>query len=115
MNCRLRFLLLTAFLCALSQHASANAGTPLMWAGAFHLLVGNLIIGVIEGLLLISWFRVPRGHVIGIMMLAKYASAWGGAYLVNAILPRLSLDLTNAWPWFWIMVAVTFGFTLVLE
>ena len=28
---------------------SANAGTPLMWAGILHLILGNLMIGLLEG------------------------------------------------------------------
>lgn len=30
----------------------ANAGTPLMWAGMLHLVIGNAIIGIAEGALL---------------------------------------------------------------
>ena len=37
--------------------AYADAGTPLLWAGAFHLLIGNAIIGIAEGMLLLLLFR----------------------------------------------------------
>ena len=40
--------------------AYADAGTPLMWAGLFHLLIGNAIIGVGEGLILSRLFRPKR-------------------------------------------------------
>jgi len=41
--------------CILPLTLSANAGTPLMWAGALHLTLGNLVIGLLEGGLLIYW------------------------------------------------------------
>jgi hypothetical protein len=40
--------------------ASANVGTPLMWAGGLHLVFGNALIGLIEGLLLARFWRVRR-------------------------------------------------------
>ena len=42
---------LTVLLC-LPTTALANAGTPLMWAAPIHLILGNAIIGVLEGLTL---------------------------------------------------------------
>ncbi len=45
---------------ALHQHALANAGTPLIWAGILHLVFGNAIIGIGEGILLAWRIPVPR-------------------------------------------------------
>lgn len=39
--------------------AWAGAGTPLMWATASHLVIGNAFIGVLEGWLLARWFQMP--------------------------------------------------------
>jgi len=39
---------------------SANAGTPLMWAGILHLTLGNLMIGLLEGGLLIYWLGLRQ-------------------------------------------------------
>jgi hypothetical protein len=98
------------------QQAMANAGTPLMWAGMFHLAIGNLLIGALEGWLLMWWFSAPRAQTIGVMIGANYFSAWaGGLFLRGAILNSLAIDLNNGWQWFWIMVAVTYGITLLLE
>lgn len=101
---------------ALPQSAWANAGTPLMWAGMIHLVVGNVMIGVLEGLLLGWLFSMPRGKAIGAMIAANYASAWlGGLFIRGAIVEALPMDLTNGWFWFWFMVVATYGLTLLLE
>ncbi len=59
--------------------ALANMGTPLMWAGAFHLLIGNALIGVIEGQFISRLFGVRRRRAIGLLIAANYFSAWIGA------------------------------------
>jgi len=103
-------------LVALPQEASANAGTPLMWAGMIHLVIGNALVGLLEGLLLAWWFRVPRAKAVGAMIVANHISAWlGGLFIRGAIVRALPMDLTNGWQWFWIMVVVTYFLTLVLE
>jgi len=112
LNLWLPFLVLAAF----PAVAFADAGTPLMWAGAFHLLIGNALIGVAEGLLLAFVFRRKWGVCVLIMIAANYFSAWsGGVFLASEIVGRLDLDLYNAWPWLWVMVGVTYLLTLVLE
>jgi hypothetical protein len=111
-------VLLFAFLgiVAFPVQALANAGTALMWAGMFHLAVGNAVIGVLEGLLIGRLFGVPKARAIGVMIAANYVSAWvGGLFLRGAIVAALPLDLNNGWSWFWVMVGVTFVLTLVLE
>ncbi len=96
--------------------AYADAGTPLMWAGTLHLLFGNAIIGIAEGLILALLFRLKRAPCVAIMIAANYFSAWvGGVFLISAITASLSLDLYNAWQWLWCMVAVSYVITLVLE
>lgn len=103
-------------LTALPQQASANAGTPLMWAGMIHLAIGNALIGLLEGFLLVWLFRVPRAKAVGAMIAANYTSAWlGGLFIRGAIVAALPMDLNNGWFWFWVMVVVTYGLTLLLE
>lgn len=112
----LPWLIAVGLLAALPQQAWANAGTPLMWAGMLHLVFGNTLIGLLEGFLLGCMFRVPRGKAIVAMIAANYTSAWlGGLLIRGAIVKALHMDLTNAWMWFWIMVAVTYCLTLLLE
>jgi hypothetical protein len=101
---------------ALPQHAWANAGTPLMWAGMLHLVFGNALIGIGEGILLAWMFSVPKVKSVTVMVLANYASAWlGGLFIRGAIVHALPMDLTNGWRWFWVMVVLTYCMTLALE
>ncbi len=111
----LLFVVLLSIL-AFPPAASANAGTPLMWAGALHLLFGNALIGLGEGLLLGWLFAAPKGKAILFMILANYASAWlGGVFLANAIAHALPMDLNNGWRWLWVMVGATYCITLLME
>ncbi len=94
----------------------ANAGTPLMITGTYYLLFGNALIGVAEGALLARIFRLPYRKSIGLLVLANYFSAWVGCgFLRDAMVSHASLDLHSAWPFFWTMVAATYGMTLVFE
>jgi hypothetical protein len=87
-----------------------------MWAGMLHLVFGNALIGVGEGLLLAWLFSVPKRKSVLIMIPANYASAWlGGLFIRGAIVRALPMDLNNGWRWFWIMVVVTYIMTLIIE
>ncbi len=61
----------------------ANAGTPLMWGQAAHLLFGNILIAMLEGALLMRWFGAPRRATVLILILANYVSMIIGYYLMN--------------------------------
>lgn len=109
------FLVLLIIL-ALPQAAWANAGTPLMWASAMHLVFGNALIGVGEGFLLARLFSVPKPKSVGIMVLANYVSAWlGGVFLGGSLAQAIPMDLNNGWRWLWVLVLVTYCMTLLLE
>lgn len=96
--------------------AHADAGTPLIWASAFHLVLGNAVIGIAEGLVLAMLFRQKRGTCVAVMILANYFSAWaGGVFISSYIVRNLDLDLHNAPRWLWRMVAITYFLTLLLE
>lgn len=111
-----RILGLIALLTCIPLTARADAGTPLMWAGMFHLVLGNAIIGIFEGLLLAWIFKLKKGICIIVMIPANYFSAWiGGLYLNHEISSALPFNLYNAWIWIWVMVLVTFLITLVFE
>jgi hypothetical protein len=115
MKRRLLFFVALAGALAVPQTVRADAGTPLMWASALHLLVGNLLVGLGEGCLLTWLFAVPARRSLWIMILANYFSAWIGVFICAAIVRALPMDLNNGWIWFWVMVVVTYGMTLVLE
>lgn len=97
--------------------AQANAGTPLMWAGVLHLMIGNLFIGVLEGLLLAKLFRLSSlGRAAGLLIAANYFSAWiGGVVILGQISTILPIDITNVWPMFWLLVAIAYLITIAFE
>lgn len=100
------------------SYAHADVGTPLMWASAFHLLIGNAFIGMVEGTLLAWFFSVNKAKTLGIMVAANYFSAWAGAFLLSlsaSYLESSSLNINNGWRWFWILAGASYLLTLILE
>jgi hypothetical protein len=98
--------------------AWANAGTPLMWFRIFHMLIGNLIIGLIEAGLLMAVFRSDRRwRAFPIMVLANYISAWLGLIAFSREgIPRLfTWDLDNMVSLAWVLIGIAFVLTLFLE
>jgi hypothetical protein len=103
-------------LVAVPSSALADAGTPLMWVGALHLAMGNLIIGAAEGLILAKLFSLKKLKCVWLLIPANYFSAWVGYFFLEPPLFRfLHMDLNNGWTWFWVLVFVTYLMTLVLE
>lgn len=76
-------LLISAALLLAPEPASANAGTLLLWLGMLHLFIGNLIIGIGEGLLLSFLLKTPTPKSILVMILANYLSAWAGQGILS--------------------------------
>ncbi len=96
--------------------AQANAGTPLMWATTFHLLIGNLLIGVFEGYILGAVFKLPMGRCIRKLIEANYVSMWlGGLILLNIVFYFIPMDLYTL-PWIYPgMILFSFIVTLLIE
>jgi len=94
--------------------AFANAGTPLMWATLLHLVVGNAFIGLFEALLLRWIFKAPLGRSIIVLIMANYASAWGGALLLG-FLGYADITIENLRFYSGIFVAMAFALTLFIE
>lgn len=87
-----------------------------MWAGMLHLVFGNFLIGIGEGLLLAWVFKLNKIASVAVMIAANYVSAWIGlAWLDHRIARSLELELYNAWRWVWIMAGVSYLMTLVIE
>lgn len=94
----------------------ANAGTGLIFATGFHLLIGNLIIGTLEGTILSKVFRIPRNKSHYTMILANYFSAWvGGVFITQGILSLIPVTIENATGLFWLFYCFTYLLTLLLE
>jgi len=113
---RLLWVLLGVVLALYPLPALANAGTPLMWTGILHLFIGNLILGYVEGGLLSWLFHVPRGRSLVVLILANYASAWAGAWLlVNRLSHYSGITIENVQLWLGIFVILAFALTLLIE
>jgi hypothetical protein len=109
-------MLVLILLIGVPTAAVADAGTPLMWAGMLHLVFGNALIGIGEGLLLAILFRLGRWKCVLVMIAANYFSAWfGDLFLMGCAVKAPDLDLYDAWRWVWSMVTVTFFLTCILE
>lgn len=110
----LRLLLLIMLVCP--PMVMANMGTPLMWATVGHLMLGNVIIGIMEGRMLMRWFGATGGKAIGGLIVGNFFSAFMGAIVLQGwLFDRLPVDLNNGLVWFWLLVGVAYLLTLVLE
>lgn len=111
------FVLSSALLLFFTAPAYANAGTPLMWGSAFHLAVGNLFIGIAEGILLGFLFRLPKFKSIGVMIFANYFSALTGYIILYFVQPSIDKSITlYEIQWFiWTAYAIAFAYTLIAE
>ncbi len=113
---RNRIVLVTLLLAGMSFVAQANAGTPLMWFTIFHLFIGNLIIGLFEGILLVGIFGLAKPKTLVLMVLANYVSAGlGGHIITRAIVNSYTIDLGTVWPMLGRAIIITYLLTLILE
>lgn len=92
-----------------------NAGTPLMWATMLHLLIGNAIIGWLEGVLVGQVFHEPKPKAVNVFILANYFSAWVGGLMVLCWGARLDLDLYSGRWFIWGAGIAFFIVTIFLE
>ncbi len=109
-------MLLILALVLFPSTASANTGTPLMWASMLHLVLGNAIIGLIEGLLLGWIFKCSKWKSVLILIVANYASAWAGGFFVAGYLASLpDITIQTIQLWLLVFVLVAFVITLLIE
>jgi len=115
MSIRVRNLAILSVL-ALPCTALANAGTPLMWAGMLHLMFGNALLGIAEGLLLSLIFKAPKLKSIGLLIVANYLSAWSGGMLFAYGLSNLpDITIESLKFWFFAFLFIAFAITLLIE
>jgi hypothetical protein len=91
----------------------ADAGSPLMWAGAFHLLIGNALVGALEGALLVGVFRAEKRRW-WLMIPANYVSMFAGVLLM-AFLPFPGVTILNFRLFAAVWLLLFFGVTVLLE
>ncbi len=91
-----------------------------MWVGMFHLAIGNLILGVIEGAVLARLLRISMPRCVAMMIAANYASAWAGAFVLPAL--HFAIEQGLGGPsisherWLlWGIVLLAWPLTLVIE
>ncbi len=77
---RYRLMLVTIVVLITASPALANAGSLAMLAGAVHLLLGNLFIGLAEAAILMKFGA--RQRVWWLAIAANYLSAWAGLLLI---------------------------------
>ncbi len=75
-----KLIWVVALLFGLPCVAHANAGTPLILGGYFHLFIGNALIGILEGKLLKRMFHGKCFHAVILMIFANYFSAFCGMF-----------------------------------
>ena len=69
--------------------ARGDAGTPLLFAGAFHLLIGNGVIGAIEAAVVARVFSLRFRSILFRVLLANYVSCISGFVQLMAMETRL--------------------------
>ena len=114
-----RILYTLAFILLLIPAAAyANMGSRLLIAGISHLIIGNLFIGLIEGLLLTLVFKAKRLKATLVMTLANYLSAligWCAIICSKGLFEGSSVTIYNAQKMMWMGVAVLMLGTIVFE
>lgn len=95
--------------------ALADVGTPLVWASAFHLFLGNAIIGLFEGWLLARFFELSKRRCVGFLIPANYFSAWIGMMLMSFLFNRFATDIYSGLRVTWLLVAASYLLTLIVE
>ncbi len=87
-----------------------------MWATVLHLVFGNAIIGVGEGLLLSWFFRAPVLRAVMTLILANYVSACVGyGWLLSEWAGEVEFTIENIRFWFWSFLGIAFVLTLAIE
>ncbi len=94
-----------------------------MIANAIHLMFGNAIIALVEGLLLSWLLKLSKLKCILWLLVANYLSSYGGQLALYGLLEYSSignfdtkhLDITEAWFLVWTLVLSAYLMALVME
>ena len=95
--------------------ASANAGTPLIWATMFHASLGSIILGFIEGTILAKIYKINRRKAVSPLILGNIFSTFAGFPLLLWLASLFEIDIYNVNKVFFVMLLVAYIATLVLE
>lgn len=112
---RARALLALVALMLVPSVARADLGTPLVLGTAFHVLLGNLLVGALEGAILASTFGLKLRRCIALLIGANYVSCWAGLSVIEELARWLDPDLYHGLQAAFGLIATTYVLTLVLE
>jgi len=107
-------LLIISVLFVLPSAALANMGSVLLIATVVHLFIGNVFIGIVEGLILSKVFKLKKLKTILLLILANYFSAWLGYVLINFQIDPL-FNLHNVRFMLYVFIVVAYLLTILIE
>ena len=103
-------------LVASAPGAMASVPSSIATAGVLHLVLGNALIGLVEGLILARLFKLGVRKSVTLMMMANYLSAWVGCLMLpGAILWAEPMTLHTGWTGLWVLVTLAYAMTVLLE
>jgi hypothetical protein len=111
-----RILILLSLFTLIPQTLLANAGTALMWMPILQLILGNILIGIIEGIIISMLFKTKWFHTLLIMIAGNYVSWLIGNGLINVyqnVMIDSLFELENVFV-LWILGLVILYFLTVL-
>lgn len=104
------------------HHLLANMITPLMFNQWMHLLVGNIFIGLLEGIVIAKVFKVRMWKTIAVLIIANYLSAaaafalFGVAESRGPFVPWLFAEpLHQVSLILWLGFGIAFGLSILIE
>jgi hypothetical protein len=99
----------------------ADAGTPMMIVGFFHLTVGNFFIGLFEAIIVRLVFKVKSAWLFPCVIIANYASFIAGVVFLNFTTDRIVRAVGGELPIyslnriFAVLIVTTFIVTIIVE
>ncbi|WP_372936512.1 hypothetical protein [Mariniphaga sediminis] len=113
-----RKTILIGLLILIPQLIFANAGTALMWVQIYHLIFGNLVLGLIEGVLLRFMFKADLKRASIMMILSNYTSWIIGTILISLLQNTLidkTFDLEYVYPAWIVSLILLYFLTVFVE
>lgn len=95
-------------------NAWANAGTPLLIAVGFHLVVGNFITAIVESAILALFFRRDLLQAFVLMVPANFISTFVG-FFFSPVIPTPHITLENYYTKMGQLILVYYVLTILVE
>lgn len=111
---RVGIILLAWLLFGLPCVAQAHAEPGMLWAGMVHLSLGNVVLGIGEGVLLAAWFKLGRKRAMACMLGAHCFFSLGWIFLLAVSNLALPWSLGNVKTGLILMVLVAWLLAVLL-